>query len=132
MEYKKEVYGINIPLKNEAKIDEVLKLVQKRAKVRTVDCSDLYRICSKIERKLNIPKKYMEGIEAECDIHAQDFPSSYFLRSNAESTTVNLLYHNGWRLISARRDVCKKSGNGYSILLPPMAKMKILSQYERF
>lgn len=99
---RKNTNGIIISETNRAIIEVMLNKAQRMAKVRTISFGDLAIICNRIEERLDVPKKAMEGCIYSVDYHAQQFPGAY--KGIPESTHVTVMFHlNKWRLMTAER-----------------------------
>lgn len=103
---------------NKSRIEAAIAEVEGKASARTVDYDDIVRACGRIEKKLRIPKKYMEGIRYDVDLHAQNFPKAYKYR--AESTHFTVEYSKGkWRLVSIERNYTRTAGHDFRCLVMP-------------
>lgn len=103
---------------NKDKIKAAIQEVEGKASARTIDYDDLVRATQRIEKKLGIPKKYMEGIRYDVDLHAQNFPKAY--KYKAESTQFVIEYLKGkWRLVSIERAYTRTAGHDYKCLKMP-------------
>ena len=88
-----------------AKLWEVLENVQERAIVRLIDDFDVLYELAKVEDKLGISKKAMDGITVEIDPNAETLPGSY--KGIPESTQFTARYKNGWYITDIYRAKCK-------------------------
>lgn len=103
---------------NKDRIKAAIQEAEGKASARTVDYDDIVRATQRIEKKLGIPKKYMEGIEYDVDLHAQNFPNAYKYR--AESTHFVVEYSKGkWRLVSIGRGYTRRAGHDFKCLAMP-------------
>ena len=110
---------------NRQKIEARIDAAQARARERLINYDQLLAAINKIEGKLNITKKALEGTRASVDIHAQDFARAYKYR--AESTHVEIIYSGGkWRLISVSRQFTRRHSQKYLISLSDTAAAAIL------
>ena len=109
-------------------IESVLNEVQKRTSVREITCNTIYSELSKIESKLNIPKKYMNGIIAYVDFHAQNFPRAYLKHNHhPESTQFCAQYRNGsWRLMWIERRTVNAPSSHITIVHTPESERAVI------
>lgn len=122
---------IQINPKNEEKINSFIAEKEGKARERKVEYSDIVSAIAAIEKKLGIPKKCMEGITAEIDIHAQDFPNAYKWR--AESTQITILRKSsGWYLTYVSRYYTKRESQRYMVTLTEQAKDAIITSMKQF
>jgi len=112
---------MKINLKNEEKVNPLLKEVERRAQVRTV--GDLENFLNKTEdlfKKMDsmLPKKDQVGIVVDIDINAQNFPVCYMNRGNPESTHISIKrFPSGWFIIDCGRYGCVSWTRRYNIRL---------------
>lgn len=101
---------MNIIIKEEnyLQIEKVLRDVQKKCRTRTIEVKDIEYTIDKINKNFDhVPKKYMEGIEIECDIYAFNPPQNY--KGTPYSTIFKLYYKYGqWRLFDADRYITRR------------------------
>lgn len=119
---------------NRDAINEMLNAVQKRCTVRCTDYDDIVYAIGRIERKLDIPKSAMIGIEARVDPHAETFCNAYKAKCfNPQSTHFTIKRTaSGWTLTEAIRNHCMGSTEGYYLHLPEKAKEAIIRTRENF
>lgn len=95
--------------KNWQKLDELLKTVQGRCTVRTLNLEDVKKLIEKIDKRLDhlgLPKKYRNGLVVECNPFINDFPRAY--KYKAEGTNITFIHrNNNWRIIYICRNNCK-------------------------
>lgn len=116
---------------NKEKIEIELTKAQQSCTRRTIRFDDLANIIKNIEYKLDIPKKYMLGVSADVDYHAQDFPRAY--KYNPESTHIRIKkVASGWALIDVWRGKCRPSTQRYILDLPDDAIMAIVESKRVF
>lgn len=116
---------------NEKKINDWLDEVQKKSRVRMISLNTIKYNLERVEKQLNIPKKYMEGVIVTCDDHAQDFPSAY--KGIPESTYFKAIYSKGkWRILDIYRNTTTRSSARFSVQLPQETQDAILKKYKRF
>lgn len=85
-----------------AKLTEEIKESEGHASARTISAADICKALLQVEERLNIPKKAMEGISADIDIHAQRMPRAY--KYPAISTHFTAEVKNGsWRVTDIYR-----------------------------
>ena len=111
---------------NKDKIKAAIQEVEGKATARTIDYDDIVRATQRIEKMLGIPKKYLEGIRYDVDLHAQNFPKAY--KYKAESTQFVIEYLKGkWRLVSLERYYTRTAGHDYKCLgMPEETKKAII------
>lgn len=108
----KNVNGVIIHEGNRAIIEVMLNKAQHNAKVRTIAYGDLAIICNRIEERLGVPKKALEGCVYSVDLYAQAFPKAY--KGIPESTSVEVKYlHGKWRLVDAQRSNARRPTKAY-------------------
>ena len=116
---------------NKEKINATIKVAEGRAKERTIEYFDICIMVKAIEGKFNIPKKYMNGVVAEVDIHAGKLPISYKWR--AASTHVLLENIKGaWYLVDVSRKDLRQNNRKYIINFPKATADKLLEKYLSF
>lgn len=133
IERKKPIKPIKVIKGNEEKINLAFKQVEGKAKERTCTAQDVFKAVEKIERKFNIPKKYMNGLLVKCDIHAQKFPNAY--KYAPESTQFHLKNINGnWYVYNISRNNCNRSNQkGFeAYFISDEIKAALLKKYEKF
>lgn len=118
--------NILIKEENMGRIEKVIDEVESRARTRLITASTIFREIKELENKLPCAKKYMEGVVAWVDVHAQVFPGSY--RGTPESTHFCVKkVKAGWKLIGVCRSTC---GNTlYKLELPETTENEILNFY---
>ena len=125
---------INIVVKdsNKERINKIFDEVQARASVRTCSYFDVTYAIKELEKKFNIPKKYLKGVKVFCSPHAQNFPSAY--KGYPESTYFRLEHNGtGWKVTRiARYEMYHNGEKHYSVTLTDEAKTAILRKYSEF
>lgn len=112
-----------------ATLADELRRVQTRCTARTIKASDILSALDKVERRWDIPKKYMAGCVVDVDLHAQTFPSAY--HGIPESTQFTAEYKAGsWRITDIRRGQVRGSTRAILATLTDEAKQAILAKYE--
>lgn len=102
--------GIIVNEKNKTKIETAITAAEGKATVRCISYTSIIYSCEKIEKKLGISKKAMEGVVYDVDYHAQRFPGAYTY--TPESTHFVLTYKNGsWRVSDIRRAETRRSSD---------------------
>lgn len=120
---------IKITTENKQIINNWCNGVQSKAKVRTIDFWDIVKICTAVEKKISIPKKYMHGITILADAHGEKFPSAY--KYTPQSTLFTATYKRGsWYLVSVMRDDSIQSFENVKITLTSEAREKIIEKYK--
>lgn len=113
------------------KLNAIIASEEGRAKERRIDARMVCEAIEQIEDRLSLPKKRMEGIIAEVDMNAQDFPSAY--KWKAQSTRLRMEYRNGsWRILSIYRDDCRREKARYLLNLTEDARQAILERHTVF
>ena len=117
--------------KNKEKIEEMIKAAEGRATVRLLSYQSIIKSLSEIERTLGIKKKYMDGIKADVDVSAQNFPRAY--KYTPESTHFKAVKKsNGWDLQSVYRARTRRENHRYHLELTEEAKAAIISRMQEF
>lgn len=97
---------------NKERIAAAIRDVEGKASARTIVYDDIVRATKYIEKMLRIPKKYLEGVRYDVDLHAQNFPKAY--KYKAESTQFVIEFSKGkWRLVSLERYYTRTAGHDY-------------------
>ena len=110
---------------NRDSINEMIKKAEGRAKERTITYYTILEAIRQIEARLNISKTAMEGITADIDWHAQNFPRAY--KWTANSTQVFLKRKkSGWDLVSVERDRTRRASQTIRLNLTETAREAIL------
>ena len=110
---------------------KALEDAQKKCSARTISAHEICEELLFIDSKLNLPKKYMEGIEIYVDLNAQNFPNAYKYRP--ESTVFTAIYKRGeWQLTGIYRATTRRANHGHEIILTPEAKEQLLNQICNF
>ena len=118
--------AIKICDKNLSALQLQLDAVQKRCTVRTLDAADVVRVLDEYTRRLDIPKKALDGARGHFDPHAQVFPNSY--KYAPESTHFRAEYRRGaWYVTEISRDPCGRPCSRENVILPPAACAAYLS-----
>lgn len=117
--------------KNADRIRAELDELQKRCSARTIYFVNIADDCKTVERKLDLPKKYLKGVTIQVDHNAQDFPSAY--KYTPESTHFTAV-HTGkeWKLTDLRRDTTLRASKAFRVFLTEEAKAAILDRMSEF
>lgn len=114
--------------KSASALRSVLDDVQHSCTARTVSASDVLTALDRIQRKLSITKKALEGTTVHVDLHAQTFPGAY--HGIPESTQFRAVFHSGsWRVTDISRDRC--TTRQYTVALSDSAKLAVLDNASR-
>lgn len=109
----------------------MLAPVQSRATARTITPADMVHALETVEKRLNIPKKALEGCRAYIDVNAQSFPRAY--KYSADSTQFAAVYmRGGWRVTSVSREKCNSPSRRYEVRLTDAAKAAIIDRCTMF
>lgn len=112
---------------NKEKLNAAIRSAEGRATARTITADIIIRSAERITRNIGIPKKYMIGITAYVDYHAQDFPNAY--KYTPESTQFNMIYTpSGWAVCSIERWKTHRANQAVNITLTEEAKEEIIKQ----
>lgn len=122
---------IMIKESNKEKIEAAIKMAEGRSTARTITYNDIVCDIARIEEKLNIAKKHMEGIKADVDHNAQDFPSAY--KYTPESTQYCIIRKkSGWVLYYVGRQTTRGAKHTYKLQLTDEAKQEIIKAMSDF
>lgn len=103
---------------NKDRITAAIQEAEGQASMRTITYKDIVRSVQRIEKRLGIPKKCMEGVMYSVDVHAQNFPKSY--KYPAESTQFVIEFSKRkWRLISVERYYTRTAGHDFKCITMP-------------
>lgn len=110
-----------------AALTEAIDAEQKRCTARKLDAERLCRALREAEKKLDLPKRLLDGIIVSVDVNAQDFPKAY--KYTPESTHFKATYKSGsWRVTDIWRGETSKSSRGTVVTLTEEAKAAILDR----
>lgn len=129
MEKEKEII---VSEKNRERIQNIIDEIQKRCKERLISFDDIVQATQDVERVLDIPKKYLDGVVVVCDINAQKLPNSY--KYTAYSTQFTIFYKSGrWRVKYIKRWYLSQTDKKYRLsAFPEETKKAILQSKEKF
>lgn len=109
------------------KLNEAIKEAEGRATARVITAGGVLRMLERVEDYLDIPKKYLDGVEVEADINAQHFPSAY--KYIPESTQFKAVYKRGaWRITAVYRAQVKGPTMAAAIKLTEEAREAIIKR----
>ncbi len=113
------------------KLAAALDEVQRRAKVRTISADDVKSALLTINKKLDIPKKHMDGVQICVDIHAQTFPSAYKYRpESTQFVAVNI--RGAWYVTGVSRSDTMRPTKAVLCKLTDGAKAALLESRTSF
>ena len=116
---------------NRGKIEKMIKEAEGRSRERTINFDDILWAINKIECKLDIPKTHMEGIAADVDVNAQNFPKAY--KYTPKSTQFYMVKKkSGWDLVNVVRDITNGENRGFHLKLTDKAKEVLISRHSMF
>ncbi len=107
-------------------LNAAIKEAEGKARERKLHYYDIFSYLEKVEQKLSITKKAMEGTEVVINVNAQDFPKAY--KWIPESTFFDAIFLRGtWRITRIYRDKC---GNVPGLIkLSETAKKAIIANH---
>ena len=110
---------------NKPKIESLIKEIEGKSTMRTISYTDIVNATQRIEKFLGIPRKYLEGVRYDVDVHAQNFPNAYKYR--AESTQFTVEYSKGkWRVDAIMRAYTRRAGHQFEPLTIPESTITAL------
>lgn len=115
--------------------DVITDLISKsdgKARLRTVTYNQLQDAVDRLDTRLDLPKKYKEGIVATIDVNYFEHYSKEYRNAHygydAQSTKVVVMYYRGeWRLMEIYRDKC--SDYMFVVRLTPEAEKILCDRY---
>lgn len=120
-----------IKLSDTEKLLAAIVEAEGRATVRVITPDDISNAIIIIEKKLSIPKKYMDGVSAEVDYNAQQFPNAY--KYTPESTFFDAINKKGiWYITSIYRGRTRGTSHAIAINLTDAAKAEMLVSHTMF
>lgn len=112
-----------------APLTEAIKEAEGKAKERTIAAWLVVEMLDKIERKLGLTKKAMNGITASVDLYAQDVPRAY--KYKMMGTRFEAEYKAGsWRITKIWRDEVRRGSQRVYLTLTEDAKAALIEKYE--
>lgn len=116
---------------NKTKIEEMIKAAEGKSKERVITYDDMIHSIRKIENYLGIPKKHMEGIYADVDVWAQNFPRAY--KYTPKGTQFYMVKKkSGWDLLRVSREITRRAYHTYQLELTDDAKEAIIKAHSNF
>lgn len=116
---------------NKAKIEDMIKSAQGKSRERVITYDDMICSIRKIEDYLGIPKKHMEGIKADVDVWASNFPKAY--KYTPKSTHFYMIRKkSGWDLLGVSREITRRDCHTYQLELTDTAKESIIKIHSDF
>ena len=110
-----------------AALTEAIEEAQKRCTARTIDAFIVCRNLEEVERRLDLPKRALEGISVTVDPNAQDFPKAY--KYTPESTVFSAVYKSGsWKITDVTREKTAKLFQGTRVTLTEEAKAEVIAR----
>lgn len=107
---------------------DAIRAAEGRATARTITPEEVVSALDIVERKLDLPKKHLDGVTVDIDYHAQDFPRAY--KYTPESTHFCAVYKRGsWRVIDIYRATTRRASQAYKVDLTDAAKEAIIAHY---
>lgn len=118
-----------IIITNSKKLDEAIKVAEKRARIRKITPEDVVKGCSMAEERMSIPRTHMDGVFISVDMNAQRFPSCY--NGIPESTKFDAKNVRGnWYVTRIYRSRCRWAGKEVKIRLTDDAKAAVIKRVE--
>ena len=112
-----------------APLAEAIKEAEGKAKERTITTWQVAEMLDKIERKLGLTKKAMNGITASVDLYAQDVPRAY--KYKMMGTRFEAEFKAGsWRITRIWRDEVRRGSQRVYLTLTEEAKAALIEKYE--
>ena len=111
-DYRKEVSIEELAKRrNIVKLENELRAVQKKSRVRTITAEKMLSALACLERNLGVPRRYLNGLRVRIDCNAQDYAKAY--NGIPYSTQFEAEYHNGWKITAIERCEAKRNGRKY-------------------
>lgn len=112
-----------------APLTEAIKEAEGKAKERTITAWQVVEMLDKIDRKLDLTKKAMNGITASVDLYAQDVPRAY--KYKMMGTRFEAEFKAGsWRITKIWRDEVRRGSQRVYLTLTEDAKAALIEKYE--
>lgn len=105
----KDLYNRRNVIKLKAELDRV----QKRARVRTIKVRDVLYSLARLEKGLDVQKRYLEGLKVRIDCNAKNYANSY--NGIPFSTQFEAEYRNGWKITDIERCKARRNGKGHRV-----------------
>lgn len=117
-EYRAELEQVTETLGQ--KMDELNAVIREsegRARERKLTADQVLEAIREAEKAWNLPKKWLNGVKINVDIHAQNFSSRY--KGIPESTQFAAEHRGGkWYLTGVDRDMCSREGHNIAARIP--------------
>lgn len=111
------------------RLTDAINEANGKCQVRTITETAIYEALIQYERKLNIPKKYMDMIAVSVDINAESYPSAYkYTPTSTKFTAMNI--KGKWHITSIFRGDQGKTNHKYVSALTEEAANKIIERYK--
>ena len=112
-----------------ADLTQILDEVQHRFSARIITARDICWALARIDGKLDITKKAMDGVTVSVDLNAQDFPNKY--KGTPYSTIFEARYKSGsWRITDIYRAETRGRSKVSTVNLTEEAKAAILANFQ--
>lgn len=114
------------------RLDPYIAEAEGKARERKLSPSEIVWVLRTVTKELDIPKSKMVGIRLDADIHAQEFPRSYYLHGyTAESTHFLAEYKTtGWVVTDIFRDRTRSKTQKLILSLTDEAKQALLDRFQ--
>ena len=111
-----------------ADLTKILDEVQHRCSARIINARNICWALARIDGKLDITKKAMDGVTVAVDLNAQNFPGMY--KGTPYSTIFEARYKSGsWRITDIYRAETRAQSKGCTVNLTEEAKAAILANF---
>lgn len=114
--------------RNKDRITAILDAIQGKCKARTIDYRDIAETCKRIENRLCIPKKCLEGSRFNVDIEAFNKPSAYKYTPYSTQFIVEFAKGN-WKLIGIDRWETRREKHSILAELSETTKNAIIDHF---
>lgn len=110
-------------------LTKILDEVQHRCSARIISARNICWALVRIDGKLDITKKAMDGVTVAVDLNAQNFPNKY--KGTPYSTIFEARYKSGsWRITDIYRAETRAQSKGCTVNLTEEAKAAILANFQ--
>lgn len=110
---------------------EAIRVAEGRASARCVTAEDVVDAVRRLDEKICIAKTKLDGVTADIDINAQNFPNAY--RYTPESTHVTVENRRGhWYVTDIRRAPCKRESRVYEVTHTDASREAIIDRLTTF
>ena len=114
--------------RNIAKLENELGIVQKRKRERTITARDIVQSIVRLEERLGLPQRCLNGMRVRIDCNAQDYANAY--KGTPYSTQFEAEYRDGgWKITSIERCEARRNGRKHKfdiLAISDEAKVKIV------